>query len=68
MRDTIRIEIWNGEEIRIHATGAAELFRDGTLVASPRFTSIVAAQKWADAILERAAKSSPRAICINCEG
>jgi hypothetical protein len=67
MSDTIKIELWNGEEIRIEPTGEARLFRDGAVAACGRFSSVAAAQRWADAILDRAAKRSPRAMCLNCE-
>jgi hypothetical protein len=70
MSDTTTIEIFNGETIRLALTGGAvigELIREGAVVASARFTTATAARRWADAVIERAARSSPRAICVNCE-
>jgi hypothetical protein len=70
MRDTIIIELFNGETIRMTTADAAargELIRDGVVVASACFANAGALRRWADALIERAARSSPRAICLNCE-
>lgn len=70
MRDTKTIELFNGETIRMTTEGAAargELVRDGIVVASARFANAAALSRWADSVIERAARSSPRAICVNCE-
>jgi len=70
MRDITIIELFNGETIRLTpAPGGinGELTREGTVVAAGRFASEAAARCWADAIIRRAARSSPRAVCVNCE-
>jgi len=70
MRESITIDLFNGETIRmIPASGAVrgELLREGRVIASACFASETAARRWADAVIARAARSSPRAICVNCD-
>jgi len=70
MRETTTIELCSGETIRMTTIGdemLGELIRDGAVVASGRFANAAALRRWADAMIERAARSSPRAICVNCE-
>lgn len=70
MRESITIDLFNGETVRMIPTGEAvrgELLREGRVVASASFASETAARRWADAVIARAARSSPRAICANCE-
>ena len=70
MRDTVTIELFNGDTIRMIPAGGSvrgELLREGRVVASASFASGTAARRWADAVIARAARSSPRAICVNCD-
>lgn len=63
------IELFNGEEIRLHDDNDAavgELVRDNIVVATGRFATAAARQRWIDAVIERAAKNNPRAMCVNC--
>ncbi len=65
IRDTTTVELRNGETLRMTTLG--ELIREGVVVASVDLASVAGLRCRADAIVERAARCSPHAVCVNCD-